>query len=1409
MQNSLNILGIDIGSVSISVVLINSDKNIINSSYIFHHGNIGSNLEKTLQCFDLAQVKHVAVTSPSSTYINYDEKFDPLVSIISACKILHKNIGSILNVGGEKFNLSIFDTDQKYSGSKHNTSCAAGTGSFLDQQAIRLGLESSQELSKKALSNFSELPDIATRCAVFAKTDLIHAQQEGYSIPQICDGLAKGLAKNLFNTLFAGANLRFPIIFCGGVSKNLAVTKYLEELLKGKLIKDDYSHLYGALGAAVCLADEISQGNHTSDNNKNYSSVSDLIKTETVDKKLFYPALSLSLSEYPDFDAWENFIYENVEIDIYQNVEYPKINAGRLNCYLGIDVGSTSTKSIIMTEAEEVVAGFYTRTASKPVEAILSILKAQAHIIKKYNLDINIIGCGTTGSGRKLASKIIGADIIPDEITAHAKAAVKLNPDVDTIIEIGGQDAKFTTLKHGNVTSSTMNAICAAGTGSFIEEQATKLGCPILDYSKRTESIQSPLSSDRCTVFMERDMNHFLTLGYNTNQVLASALHSVRDNYLTKVASEGEIGQTILFQGATAKNKALVAAFEQKLNKPIHVSKFCHLTGALGICILLSEQNTQSDSFRGFELYKTKIPVSQETCQLCTNHCKITIAHVNNQVEAFGFLCGRDYNTHNYVPKEQGFNLLKQRKNAQALDSLKEIKSQITIGLPAALHMVDDLNFWKNFFTNLGIKTIASENLKNPVKIGKNIASTEFCTPILSLHGHVANLMEKSDYVFLPFYFEEQKEEKAKRRQHCYYTQFAPSVIANLSRIDEKRLISPLIKYLYTNFHTKLELYKSLKGIIPEGISYFSISSAWDRASELKTQNSKSLKMIYSDQQGNSSHPDVVLVGRPYTILSKSLNSKIPDIFANHGVKAFYQDMLNYDNHDFSDIDGLLEEIHWHHAAAILKATYIAANTENLYPVYITSFNCSPDAFCKDYFKQIMEAHKKPYLILELDEHDSSVGYETRIEAAIEAFNNHKRYSKKPDNIDFDDINPDTLPDLKNKDIFFPNWDDITGQFLVSILKSEGYNAYLMEETEETLKNCLRTNTGQCIPLNALASSFVHTVKEYDLDPSNSVLWVGKSEIACNVKLYSHHIKHILKKEKNGFEHSEVYSGELSLMDISMKTSANAYFAYMFGGLLRKVGCQIRPYEVNKGKTDAAIKNAKSIITKMFRHNSSKDQALTDALSPFSKIEVRKEKRPKVSIFGDLYMRDNGIINQDLINYIEKNGGEVVTTPYSRFIKMIASTYFKKWFKEGKYLDFVSNKTILFATTQMEKKFYKYFAPLLNENEIEYSDSPEEILAEYGMRTEHTGESMDNILKIHYVLKEHPDIALFVQVSPSFCCPSMVTEAMTEKIEENTGVPVVSITYDISGGNKNSVIIPFLRFSRKEAVQKKNLEDCV
>jgi predicted CoA-substrate-specific enzyme activase len=1411
------ILGIDVGSVSVSIAALDDRGEIFHQASAYHHGDVKPCLAGLLENTALKNIGYISKTASSPSIIFSHGVFDEQVSMIRTANHLHGNsFAGILQIGGEKFSLSLFDEWGNYIGAKHNTSCAAGTGSFLDQQAGRLDLSSSEQISEHALSNTKDRPDIATRCAVFAKTDLIHAQQEGYDIAQICDGLCFGLAKNIANTLFKQKNqfkqnglnsndFDSKILFCGGVSKNICVKNHLESILGIAFFMDDASQFYGAIGAALCLKDQLNQGTHE----PKILGPDDYF-IETARKESYrYPKLALTLSDYPDFTCFKSCLFEGVEVDIYQDPKASPIVQG----FLGLDVGSTSTKAILIDEKGHPIVGFYTSTASRPVLAVQKLFKACDSFLSEYHLDMDIGGCGTTGSGRRISGKIIGADIEPDEITAHATAAVNLNKNVDTIIEIGGQDAKFTLLKNGMVTSSVMNTVCAAGTGSFIEEQASKLECPLTDYSARTQGVTSPVSSDRCTVFMERDINHFFAEGYEKNEILASVLHSVRDNYLTKVANIGKIGNTILFQGATARNKSLVAAFEQKLNKPIHVSRYCHLTGALGVALLVREQmlaqnpiqnpiqkRVAQTNFRGFDLWKKQIPVRQETCRLCTNHCKLTIADIDGDPQAYGFLCGRDYETQKMVVQNR-YDLLALRKQQARIKCDTPVTHDFTIGIPAALHLFEDVEFWQHFFSNLGIRTITSKGLKNPVKLGKTIANAEFCAPVVSLHGHVSHLMERADFVFLPFYFEDKPTQKEFRRQHCYYTQFSPSIISCLQPLDQKRLISPIIQYLYTSFHTKMQLYKSLKALSRKlSFSFFDIVMAHDKAIEFKQQYTKRLKGIYQEQTKDSPGIKAVFLGRPYTILSKSMNNNIPGIFANLGVKTFFQDMLDTNAQDFSLIRPLLKEVHWKHAATILESAYIAATTKDLYPVYISSFKCSPDSFAVDYFKEIMEQFNKPYLVLELDEHDSSVGYETRIEAAVRAFTNHYEQGEKTIPSPTHSFEPSYTDSLEQKTIIFPNWDPFTGKLLVATLRNEGVDALLMEETQTTLKQSILTNTGQCIPLNAIGSGFIHTVKKHGIDPSKSVLWLNHSEIACNIKMYPYHINKIFQREQNGFEQAQIYQGELSLFDISFKASTNAYYAYMFGGLLRSIGCKLRPYEVNKGETDQVLARALSIIGAAFLTGGSKEKALQETISMVKKIQVKRENsRPKVAIFGDLYVRDNDTMNQDLVHFIEDNGGEVVTTPYYKYIKIIASLYFKKWFKEGKYMSLISNKALLTAMQTMEKKYYKYFETILEEPDLVVTGSYENLLGQYGILPEHTGESMDNILKIHHIINEHPDLRLLVQTNPAFCCAGLVTEAMAAKIEAKTKVPIVSITYDVSGGNKNKVIIPFLKSQRKAA----------
>jgi predicted nucleotide-binding protein (sugar kinase/HSP70/actin superfamily) len=306
------------------------------------------------------------------------------------------------------------------------------------------------------------------------------------------------------------------------------------------------------------------------------------------------------------------------------------------------------------------------------------------------------------------------------------------------------------------------------------------------------------------------------------------------------------------------------------------------------------------------------------------------------------------------------------------------------------------------------------------------------------------------------------------------------------------------------------------------------------------------------------------------------------------------------------------------------------------------------------------------------------------------------------------------------------------------------------------------------------------------------------SNIACNIRLYPHHIRTILRAHGKGFERSDVYVGGMSLQDISTTLPFDAYLAYMFGGFVQRMGCRIRPYETHPGETDRIIEEGMLRLEEVFKSDASKEEALTDVVSRLEGVEVdRTRERPEVAIFGDLYARDNQVLNQDLVHFIEAHGGEVITTPYTSYAKMVLRPYYWKWFLEGQYMHVLYTGAWMAALGQLEKKYFRLFQRILGESEPAYDDPPQTILSQYNVRVEHTGEAMDNLLKVYYIKKHHPDVALFVQTSPAFCCPGLITEAMAGEIEGRTGVPLVTVTYDGTGGSKNEVILPYLEYARQ------------
>jgi len=574
---------------------------------------------------------------------------------------------------------------------------------------------------------------------------------------------------------------------------------------------------------------------------------------------------------------------------------------------------------------------------------------------------------------------------------------------------------------------------------------------------------------------------------------------------------------------------------------------------------------------------------------------------------------------------------------------------------------------------------------------------------------------------------------------------------------------------------------------------------------------------VYLRERSRNANIEVVLTGRPYQILCPDMNKGIPDIFASLGIKTFYQDMLPR----FTELDGrsppisareiigeieqevrpLLDAVHWHYAARILETAAFCVASRGLYPVLITAFKCSPDSFVIEYFKKILDAHKKPYLILQIDDHDSSVGYETRIEAGIRSFANHA--SSKPGITSgvkevpvVNTFHPKLDFELEGRTLLFPNWDRLTIPLVVANLRSAGVDARVLEEDELSIQKSTRLNSGQCLPINAITQSMVDYIKKYDLDPSRTLLWMVASIWSCNIHLFPQHIKSLLDAYGGGMEKAGVYVGDLSHSDISPLLAIGAYFAYLFGGLLRKLGCRIRPYELIGGQTDAAVVAVLKIFEQAFLGQRSREDALAEAIEIFEAIPKTEDHRPKVAIFGDLYVRDNDMMNQGLIAFIEQIGGEVVTTPYSEYLRIVADATFKKWRKENRYFVLAKYRTILALVKLAEKKFFSYYGDYLSSAASFRNPRAEESLGRFNVRLEHQGESWDNLLKICHLVKEYPDLRLFVQTNPVFCCPSLVTEAMTRRIEEITGVPVVTLTYDGTGSFKNDKIVPYLAEAR-------------
>lgn len=978
-------LGIDVGSVTVKVVVLNHRGELLKDYYLRSHGAPLSTVVSVLDDLFkwLPPEKVVGLGTAGSGGELFAEvlggaHMNELIAQVEAINLFHPQARTVIEIGGQDSKLLLLERRGEQTALVDfslNTQCAAGTGSFLEQQAARLGM-TIEQFSKLALESDSP-PYIAGRCAVFAKSDIIHLQQVGVETKDIAAGLCHALARNFRSDIGRGKEFCEPILFQGGVSKNAGMVRAFEEILglePGELVVPQHQVLMAAIGTALIAK----QG-----------------PTIEFDWELRREELLRGARAREDGGGAHPKLALDLPRDGLMLPELSPVEE-ELEAYLGIDVGSISTNLVATDRGGRMLGSVYLRTAGTPLRAVrqgLEVLRSQTRG------KLKVIGVAVTGSGRALIGKFVGADLVKNEITAQATAAVAIDPEVDTVFEIGGQDSKFIRLNKGAIVDFAMNKACAAGTGSFLEEQAGRLDISIDRFSEIALHCPAPAPlGERCTVFMESDLIHHQQRGSSKEELVAGLAYSIAYNYLNRVVGNRPLGKRILFQGGVAYNKAVLAAFQRLTGREVLVPPHHDVTGAYGAALLVRELmestwNGKRTSFRGFDLDRN-YQVSHFTCRACANVCEIKkVTFKDGQSLFYGSRCGKfDELQHKRTSKHEELpDLFGERERLLwgregDVDGLLSYeprgRPRGRIGVPRALLFWEKFPFWREFFRSLGFEVLLSPRTdRDLLKTSVQGATALACLPSKVAHGHIKALLEeKPDYLFLPAIIDSDFGNLTTQVNHnCPLVQAMP-YIAN-GQFEFAELPVEVIQdpfHFYRPPRLRKELYRL--GLRLTG-DYFrtriSIRRGWEAQRKFEENchslGEQALKLVGPRRRG------IVILARPYNGCDRGLNLHIPAKFREMGTIPIPPDLLPLAGVDWRPFSA----VHWNWGKRILCTAELIKKNPYLHGVYLSHFMCGPDSFIVHHVKHVLE--DEPLLFLELDEHSGEAGVFTRCEAFLDS----------------------------------------------------------------------------------------------------------------------------------------------------------------------------------------------------------------------------------------------------------------------------------------------------------------------------------------------------------------------------------------------------------------------------------------
>jgi predicted CoA-substrate-specific enzyme activase len=994
--------GIDAGSVSVNGILIDEQKRIIHESpYQRHFGRVEETVVRLVDelyaQFGRDRIAAVAFTGSHGKRLSELSRapyeFEIISQVLGAVHI-RPEVRTVISMGGQDTALAqIGHTESGWELEFFNTNgpCASGTGSFIDQQAERLATamyERRGELGnrpiERVLADFIALglksrqpANVACRCTVFTKSDMIHLQNKGERLEDIIHGLHVGNARNYLSTIVANRTLHDPILFIGGLSLNRLQVMALRDYFPD-LVVPPRSTSIGALGAAL---HGLALGSRVQ------------VDPEDLAVRLRQRALALPVG--PKLELRRTEFPETNDLP-------PCASNRRRGAYLGIDIGSTSTKYALLDEQGHLIHKRYIPTQGKPVEAVQALLE---HLQSAMGPKLRILGAATTGSGRNVVGDFLGADLILDEITAHARGAVAIDPAVDTIFEIGGQDSKYVAIRDTHPLDFDMNKVCAAGTGSFLHELANKHGIDIVgEFQEIALSSEKPLKlAERCTVFMESDLMSYHQKGAAREDLIAGLCYAIVRNYLNRVVGKRRIGERVMFLGGPSLNKAVVAAFENVLGRGLLVPKHREVLGAFGAALCLQEkmrsEPLRKSLFRGIEraVADRRDPV-ETVCRAdprCHNQCKLKIYRFEERRSVWGGECGRYETVRRDAVLQHNFFALRQKIWEEHMAGVYETLADSpmmaadgrpTVGMPRALYGIQASLLWAHVFDRLGFRLVLTPPTDEEIsKKGIEAVLAETCYPVKVSHGHARQLLGKTRYLFMPAPIDMATPNPAERGYFCPMVQSNTFMIRAALGIRAPAVLSPSLRLKSDPDALALDLHEQIGERL--GIGRARLREALRHGMGKQQRFVETLHRRGADIMC-SRRPDqplVVVTGRPYNLYDERLNLRLGRSLARIGVTALPMDFIDVSGVDLAQFSAM----YWGLGAQILRTAQLIGATPHWFGLHLTNFGCGADSFIEHFYKHIMG--DKPSLILELDEHSAAAGMMTRLEAYQHVIGNFLR----------------------------------------------------------------------------------------------------------------------------------------------------------------------------------------------------------------------------------------------------------------------------------------------------------------------------------------------------------------------------------------------------------------------------------